>query len=524
MGRQLNRFLPAAVLAGLCALVFFLRLHTYDEPLERDLTTYAVIAHEMLDGKALYSDLWDHKPPAIHVTYAAAESVAGYGRDSIFLMNMVGALGILLAVYFAGCAAGGGKIGGLVAAGIWALAAGDLALEGNQPNTELFLNLFLAAGFVVFIRAEKKGLGWKGALLAGCLFALASLYKQVAAVPAALIAFTYLASARPDRRRRALAEAILVGAIGAMAWALVFAYFFARGHGQAFFDAVFNYNRYYSGSIWRNLTHAPEWSSESLEQLAVLFPIGILCAAGIVLGLIFGPRRPWVFLLAFAAGAQVAVRLPGHAFPHYYQLWLPPLVIGAGWSVALLQRTLPVRLAPLSYGTAGVVCLVLLALEWPCYKLPAADWSVKKYGGIFLETEQLAGRIDKLLAPGESFYEWGSESGLYFTSGRQPLSGIVFADPVLSGPEAQNLCRRLLSELERSRPDLVVVNYSTLHQTAPGHPMLGWLQQNYRPLAEADLFLLLARKDSRLDPERKSTADEAPDSPALARDPGNLRL
>ena len=57
------------------ARVAILKASGYNEPLERDLTTYAVIAHEMLEGKALYSELWDHKPPAIHVTYAAAELI-----------------------------------------------------------------------------------------------------------------------------------------------------------------------------------------------------------------------------------------------------------------------------------------------------------------------------------------------------------------------------------------------------------------------------------------------------------------
>ncbi len=76
---KLNKTLPVAALLGLCALIFFLRLHTYEEPLERDATIYAVIAHEMLNGKTLYTDLWDHKPPAIYVTYAAAELIAGYG-------------------------------------------------------------------------------------------------------------------------------------------------------------------------------------------------------------------------------------------------------------------------------------------------------------------------------------------------------------------------------------------------------------------------------------------------------------
>src|SRR2546421_10024444 len=129
------------VLLALCALIFCSRLPTYHEPLQRDLTTYAVIAHEMLAGKSLYQHLWDHKPPAIHVTYAAAEMIAGYGRDSIFLMNVAAAIATLFACYFAGSAAGGGRVGGFVAAGLWALASGGLGIQGNQPNTEGFIHV-----------------------------------------------------------------------------------------------------------------------------------------------------------------------------------------------------------------------------------------------------------------------------------------------------------------------------------------------------------------------------------------------
>src|SRR5205807_10342515 len=174
------------VFLALCALIFCSRLHTYHEPLQRDLTTYAVIAHEMLAGKSLYQDLWDHKPPAIHVTYAAAEMIAGYGRDSIFLMNVAAALATLFACYFAGSAAGGGRVGGFVAAGLWALASGDLAIQGNQPHTEVFLNVFLVAGFAVFVRKGKNGLGLRGALLGGILFAVASVYIQAGGVQAGL--------------------------------------------------------------------------------------------------------------------------------------------------------------------------------------------------------------------------------------------------------------------------------------------------------------------------------------------------
>src|SRR5438309_10446571 len=144
---KLGKTLPIAALLGLGGLIFFARLHTYGEPLERDLTTYAVIGHEMLGGKTLYADLWDHKPPAIYVTYAAAELVAGYGRDSIFLLNISAAFATLLACCFAGSAAGGGRLGVLIAAGLWALVSGDRTIQGNQPNTEVLLSVLLTSGF-----------------------------------------------------------------------------------------------------------------------------------------------------------------------------------------------------------------------------------------------------------------------------------------------------------------------------------------------------------------------------------------
>src|SRR5437868_3987206 len=158
---KLRKFLPAAALIGLCAVIFSMRLHTYEEPLERDLTTYAVIAHEMLNGKNLYSDLWDHKPPAIHATYAAAEWIAGYGRDSIFLMNAAAAIATLIACYFAGATGGRGPLAGLIAAGFWTLASGELSIEGNQPNTEVFLNALLTTAFFVFARAETRRIGFR---------------------------------------------------------------------------------------------------------------------------------------------------------------------------------------------------------------------------------------------------------------------------------------------------------------------------------------------------------------------------
>jgi hypothetical protein len=513
---KLGTTLSIAAIAGLCGLIFLARLHTYGEPLERDLTTYAVIAHEMLSGKTLYTDLWDHKPPAIYVTYAVAELIAGYGRDSIFLMNISTGFVTLLACYFAGSAAGGGRLGGLIAATLWALASGDLAIEANQPNTEVFLNLFLTLGFAILVRAESRNLGLRAVVLTGLFFAIGSLYKHIAAVEAALLALAYFAWPPAGSRKKALTNVMIIAVIGVVAWGAVFGYFAAQGRSKAFTEAVFTYNGYYSGSIWQNLGNIVNWPRVSPEVLAVLLPLAVLSLPGTILGPIFGLRRPWIFLLTFAIATHIAVLLPGRSFPHYYQLWLPPLAIGGGWSVSLVKRILPASFSRLAYLVAGATCAILLMLELSYYGLSAEIWSLKKYGQIFLETQRVARQIDHLLPPGATFYEWGNESGFYFASGRTPSSGVFLVEPMLAGPLAAKLSRHLIEDLERVKPDLIVVDRLTLAQTPRGHPVVNWFEENYRPFSRSDIFsvpvgyqphvilaqdqfVLLARKGGKLD-------------------------
>jgi hypothetical protein len=486
--------LDLLVLVALGVLIFLLRLHTYNEPLERDITTYAVIAHEMLGGRPIYADLWDHKPPAIHLTYAGAELIAGYGRNSIFLINVAGALAILVTCYFAGSAAGGGRVGGIIAAVVWAVTSGDVALEGNQPNTELFLNVWLGMAFLIFLRAERFGLGAGRALGAGLLFAIASLYKPVAIAQAAALALVYLAWPPTNcSRKRALGHIALIAAVGALTWMLVFGYFWAKGSGQAFVDAVFTYNRYYSQS--GHATPCPIWP----DSLAVIVPLAILTSTGLVLGLIAGPRRHWLLLFAFAIGTHAAVVLPGWFFPHYYQLWLPLLAVGFGWSIALLRRLLPIRLSLwLPYAAATIACASLVILEVPYYSASPEAWSLKKYGGIFVDTERLGREIPKLLSPDQTFYEWGKESGLYFTSRRRPPSGIIMAHPLVEGPLALSLSRRLIHDLNLTRPELIVVS-KEIYRTTQGHPVMNLIEANYRQFSKTPGFLLFARKGSILD-------------------------
>ena len=182
MGDGMKRIPAAAlVLVVLAAILVAARLHTYDEPLQTDITGAAVIGHEILAGRTLYADMWDHKPPALHLTHAAAIGLVGDGPRAISLLNITAGIVTLLGVFAAGSALGSVSAG-LWAAAFWTLISGDVWMQGNQPNSEAFINACLVWGLRP-ARARRHPVGVARYLAIGALLALGSLYNQVVAAP-----------------------------------------------------------------------------------------------------------------------------------------------------------------------------------------------------------------------------------------------------------------------------------------------------------------------------------------------------
>ena len=486
-------------LGALAALIVVARLHTYDEPLERDITGAAVIGHELLAGRPLYTDMWDHKPPALHITHAAAILLAGYGPGAIYVLNVVAAITSLLGVY-AGATVVGGRVAGLWGAAFWTFVSGDLWLQANQPNTEVFINACVVWAFALLLGTNRPSL--LRMVVVGAFFAWGSLYKPVIVAPAALLAGAHLA-APPwgHTRRRALGDVGVIAAVGAAVWLGTFAYFAGAGRFADFYGAVFVYNRFYSGSVLNNLRAGLVPQTLAPAILAIAIPLAVLTLAGGVRGAIAGPRRPWLHLLALVVGTELAIALPGQFYPHYYQLWLPPLAVGAGWAIGSFAGVRPIPAwTPHAVGAAAV--LILLSQQLPLYQVEAETWARLKYGELFVSEDGLGRELGALLTPGETFYEWGAETGLYFVSRRSPPSGAFYVFPLLNGPAAYPLAARAVADLERRPPAMFVVNKGVMFGGKIRHPVLDWAAPRYVALAgtgDRGTFVLFVRRGSRLD-------------------------
>jgi 4-amino-4-deoxy-L-arabinose transferase-like glycosyltransferase len=494
--------LPLAVLLGLSLLIAAQALRTYDEPLEFDACLYATLSHELLAGRALYSDLWDIKPPAVHVTYAAAELLAGYGPRQIYFLSVAAAIATLLGVYAAGAALSGARAAGLWAALFWTLIWAEPGLEANQPNTEVFVNACIIWAFALMVRAGNGGFQVRRWLLLGSLFGLSLLYKPVVIAIPFILGGVHLAWA--PERRRALGQ-IGVMTVTAVAMGLaVCGYFLAVGRFTDFYDVMIIHNRYYSGSITANLLQGLKPDYLWPSYLNPLAPLALLGTFGLVLGLLKPGRRPWVLLAALVIGIEVAICLPGKFFRHYYQFWLPPLAVAAGWALQELgqlakkdQDSLAYPWLPRIVGVAAL--LVLLAHDLPLYRLSADQWSQRKYGDYYLVIKRMGQELGRLLQPDETLYNWGNESGLYFYSRRRPASGIIFYWPSLQGPLAPALEARLLADLKRSPPEVIITRRDhTSEDYQKHHPVMVWFKKDYRFWFQRGPFMLYFNPEGKL--------------------------
>jgi len=391
-----------------------LRLYTFHEPLERDITTYSVIANEMLNGRALYSELWDHKPPLLYYSYLVSQVLFGYNELSVFILNIGSSILSLIAIFLVTRILNGDSRFSCL---VWTVLSGSLGIEGNQPNVEVFINASLLWGLYFSLSSKN--------FLAGISFVAASLYKQIAILfPFFILPILYLCF----KKKEILLKTIL---LGITTWGVTF-----LAYGDPFFKCVFVYNSSYAGSLIDNLL-------KGFVSLTPAFATALLpCSIAALCGLYFSENKVRILLLGILVSAFFMFSLPGKFYPHYYQLFLPFICLAVGS-------------APKVLAIASLLFTVLL--EAPNYILTPDDWSVKKYGEVFLRSKEMGLKLKSALPPETLLYQFGAETGLYFYSKLSPVSGVFYDYPLMYGPFKEELSKRVERDLIG---EIVVINRS----------------------------------------------------------------
>lgn len=478
------------LLCLLALAIAWMRWHTYGEPRERDLDIYAWIGHYLLQGRPLYSDLVDIKPPLPYLLYALAERLVGFGAPEVFFLGIASSWATLFGLYWLGARSLGRPWLGLAAATCWVLLGSDLHLQANQPNTEVFINAFMVWGIALLWalpRDRVEGLRCVGiGVLVGC----ASLCKTVAIVPVAMLLLAQIVLAR-NGRGFVLKQVASITAASVALWLLTFAWLWSTGAAaiawQILIDYPAEYARISGAGPVGNVLGAFSGARFMPAFFVVQAWLVLICAALLV----FQRRNKDLVarVLVWALGIFIAVALPGQDSPHYFQLWLPwlclALALNFEWIAAALRTGSDAAASGLLLVFAVVWCVFRL---WPQYRLDAEQWSVAKYKGTFVNTQALGKRFGTQLQPTQRLFVFGVFPGLYEAAGREPESGVLnlwLALPHYGGSLSAPLSARVLSELQRQPPDLIVLDAFTCAVARPvdpdpAEPISEWIKMNYR--------------------------------------------
>lgn len=440
-------------------------------PLDRDQSLYLVVSHLMLKGARLYTDVWDHKPPLIHIAYAAAQLVAGYSTNAVLLLavflNSVTGFGI----YYLTKKFSQSSAAASFALTLWIILAESPNLEAATPNTEAFINACWVAATVVLSGSSRFIIR---VVVAGVLIAMATLFKQIVII--LFFPLVIFVVARAINRRTALMGMLAALVLfPVLAWSGAYGYFSFQDRANDFYQAVIHYNRVYAGNLFQNIRNI--FSVRALfpiHALALFLPWQIISVTIVRMLIGRGDRTLAGYLIFLFASIYLVIALPGRHYTHYYQYLIPPSCVLLGiFSAGIWRR----------WFCAMVIVVIGFALLWelPLALIPG----LMRRSPMNPESLKMAARntlpaVQRVVPEGGWFYLWGAEPGMYFESRIDPRQGVLHVNWLTEGPVAARLTQQTLSVLERDPPAAVVVVRPFVRPDNNNNPVFRWIMEHYR--------------------------------------------
>jgi hypothetical protein len=205
-----------------------------------DEAIYAAVAQEMKQGKLLYAETWDHKPPLIFWFFYPA-AVIGWGAGFVTLRAVNIILGVLTLIIINRILKKYVKnIPRFIALLFLSVTLGTGILEGNVVNAEVIFIVFNTLAFLLLL--EKRQF-----LLVGFLAYLSLATKVPGFVEVAFLIFTFLIVYLKENGFKLILKSVPLIAVGFIVpFLLTLLYFWQRGTFADFLYANAIFNRLYS--------------------------------------------------------------------------------------------------------------------------------------------------------------------------------------------------------------------------------------------------------------------------------------
>ncbi len=501
----------ALLLVGILVVVTLIALPILSYPMGRDQGGFATIGRGILDGRTIYVDLWDVKPPATFYVYAADIAVFGRSAAALRLMDLILYPLVGIALYWIGRRIAGARIG------LWAAL-----LFGVFYFTETFWTLTQSDGIVLVpmllalicackaADASRRSALWalaSGALTASCIW-----FKYPFIIFSGGVVFTYvwlrIRQNAPLRRLDILlfiVGGLLVGVLG-------IAYMAAIGAWDALLESA-RISASYAGQGAGDLGEALGFRWQHWGLLFVITLIAVI--AGIRR---FNRRSLWWIVVVWLLICTAILALQLKFFDYHWLPMLPPLVlIGAGGIEGMFDLIGNMTGRVSKPILRGVIVLVLIGA------MGAAIWSLTLpyltgqedqlayyhhfQAGEYVadESQAVADFLRQRVAPGDSLFIWGFRPEVYFLSQLNPAVRFIQHQPLVAAYSKPEWRQETVDILWAALPPYVLVlqgdylpwvtgvdeDSNTLLQDYT--ELNNWLEYNYERDSQIGNFLIWRR-------------------------------
>jgi len=536
-GEAQTSLLSRALLALAVLFVVVRALPILSFPPGCDQGTYLTIGKGLLEGKQLYRDFWDNKPPGIFYLYAGIAKLFGRAMWSVPVVDI---LLLLLISYFLfrfaePCV---GRAGAAIAVMVHSSWHGEMGhFWIAQPET--FQVACVLAGYLLM---KRRGQWWRAtSFAAGLVFGYAFWlkYNAIAFLPF-LLFLPFLDTSGLDREppgvslsipwrnwlaRAALLLAGLVAAIG-----IVLAWIVFKGAWPAMKEMQFEVlPRYAAMAFERN----PHYLLSVFARTNYFLGVRNLWATLVAL-LVAWMRRDLrrfapVFIAALLAYVATVMQVRFHdyyfqtCYPFFAAIWAY-LVVSIYEGTCVLARNLRQRGWRLAAGLLWIVFAE--AVFWPLpdefNKLTMRyeelrEWRADPetfYAGYSrqLPFELLRGQFDvihyleKNAKPSDGVYLWGNNCLIYYLSGHQAPTRFVSNLGIVSLWGQPSWREELVRDLRNAQPRFIIVTRRDAVRTITYvnldsenylkiFPKLdSFITENYKPVADFDTFVVYRRQ------------------------------
>lgn len=454
--------------------VLILRIPSFFEPFSYgDEMIYLALGEGVKQGKVLYRDIHDNKPPLLYLMAALAGNVFWFRAILAFWSFAT----IVLFWKLASFLFKGKEKLIKTATLIFAIFTTIPLFEGQIANSEVFMIGTTIAAFYVLLR---KKLTNKSLLLGGLLFSISALFKIPAAFDVPVIIFYWLIINKKGRRgfvkivknTTLLSVGFLIPILTTLVW-----YYF-RGAFREYLAAAFLQNVGYLSAFRPEATVDP-----FLVRNGPLLTRGLLVLTGVGVIAAFRKKlsKQFIFLSVWVLFTLFAVTLSERPYPHYLIQSVPPVSILMAMFFALKNKEQVLAIFPLTI--AFFVPFYFKFWRYPVYsyyenfakfatKQTSREEYMQTFGGHILRNYKLAETINNSTKRSDPIFVWGENSSMVYALSRR-LPPIKYVAQYHISDFSTN--EEVLNNLMANPPEIIIV--------LPKAPILNgivpYLRENY---------------------------------------------